>query len=180
MSAAETLYTLYADYGRYHFLINRGQVPASVYAEYPMPWDSGFPFFEDLLSLEDEEVPLFNLHRYLCSLFTLEEGIKDLLVLLIPLELIDSQSLAVLKAGPLADRPKVRRLGIRVSSETKIRTVALSEMAAHDRILHRALKNRGLPAVHPQREPLRGEESLGFLVDPARAAAALCRSREAR
>ncbi len=178
MSVPDALYTLYFGFGRTHFLINRSQAPASVYAEHPELWDSGYPYFEDKLGMDGgREIPLFDLHGYLTNLFRLEGDSQALLILLVPLRIFDGSSAAQLREGPLknesgAGNPDFQ-LGIRVSSETVIRSIPLAELAPHSRLLRRRLKEAGLLAVHPR------EESMGHLVDLGRAAAAAAREDRA-
>ncbi len=171
MNGPRNLSLLYTDYGRFHFLINPEQAPASVYAEHPEPWDSGYAYFDDKLAIEGgEAVPLFSLHDYLTDLFRLSRETQAFLVLLVPLSCFEKSIRKSLRAGPLKGEPGAHinsfRLGVRISSETAIRKVPLGEMAPHSGLLRRRLSRAGLLAVHFS------GESMGLLVDLGRAAAA--------
>ncbi|MFO7849849.1 MAG: hypothetical protein R6V67_07810 [Spirochaetia bacterium] len=159
MSVHELVHVLYSDYGATHFLINRNQCPASVYAEETYPMESGNPYFMEKLFLNSETVPLFNLHNYLINLFRFNRQVEAQLVILTPLELLSEESVSSLKEGPLFGTENCRRLGVRISSETLIKQISLGELQPHTRVLRSRLKRAGFPATHPL------EGSMGYLID---------------
>lgn len=159
MSGHELVHVLYSDYGSTHFLINRDQCPASVYAEETLPMESGYSYFEDKIVLDNELVPLFNLHHYLISLFRFNTLAEAQLVILTPFELLSEETVSRLKEGPLDGFENCRRIGVRISSETIIKQISLAELEPHTRVLRPRLKRDGFPAVHPL------DGSMGYLID---------------
>ncbi|MFP4490038.1 MAG: hypothetical protein ACLFNZ_01070 [Spirochaetaceae bacterium] len=162
MSDPELVHVLYSDYGLAHFLINRDQCPASVYAEETVPVDSGYSYFEDRFILDGEVLPLFNLHRYLITLFPFKTLAEAQLVILTPFELLSEETVLRLRKGPLAGMENMencRRIGVRISSETIIKQISLAELEPHPRVLRERLKKGGFPAAHPT------EGSMGYFID---------------
>jgi len=159
LSDHDSVHVLYSDYGATHFLINRDQCPASVYAEDAIPMETGHSFFNEKLIVNNETVPLFNLHKLLLKLFRFKTDVKSQLVILTPFTLLSEETLSCLKDGPLPELETCRRIGVRVSSETIIKQISLDELKPHSRRLRSRLKKGGFPAVHPM------DGSMGYLID---------------
>ncbi|MCF7938504.1 MAG: hypothetical protein K9L68_07895 [Spirochaetales bacterium] len=121
--------------------------------------ETGHRFFNEKLIVNNETVPLFNLHNLLLKLFRFKTDVKSQLVILTPFTLLSEETLSYLKEGPLPELENCRRIGVRVSSETIIKQISLDELKPHSRRLRSRLKKSGFPAVHPM------EGSMGYLID---------------
>jgi len=163
LSDHDFVHVLYSDYGATHFLINRDQCPASVYAADTVPMEGGYDYFKEKLIVtsknDSEDVPLFNLHKFLIKLFRFNTDMESQLVILTPLTLFSEETLSYLKEGPLLELKNCRRIGVRISSETIIKQIPIDELQPHSRILRSKLKKSGFPATHPL------EESMGYLIN---------------
>lgn len=163
MSDHDFVHVLYSDYGATHFLINRDQCPASVYASDTVPMERGNNYFKEKLIFTSENgsehVPLFNLHKFLIKLFRFNSDVESQLVILTPLTLLSKETLSYLKEGPLLELENCRRIGVRISSETIIKQIPIDELQPHSRILRSKLKKSGFPATHPL------EGSMGYLIN---------------
>lgn len=103
---------------------------------------------------------LFDLQGYLKETFRLTSTAPSQLVLILPLERISPETAAILREGPLRTVDVDQdQLALRVSSETAMRSLHISQLRALGVTMRSHLANHGLIAVHPE------ERSFGFLLD---------------
>jgi hypothetical protein len=170
-----TLPVLHIPYARVHFLVNRLQAEASVFAaEGGRPAESagsassddGSPpaadsagYFGETITVGDQTFPLMDFDRYVCDLFHLSPIGKAQLAVVVPVGRISDATRRALLEGPLAGLGELPGIAIRVASDTAMQSVPISHLAPHCITVRNHLVARGVLAVHPE------GDSFGFLVD---------------
>lgn len=158
MSDPDILHALNIPYATVHFLVNRTQCEASVFAADVGERGSGFGWFHETLTVDGELLCFFDLHGYLTSRFRVKSSEKAQLGLILSLGRLEAETQEVLHAvfGEDFDR---KRIALRVSSETAMRSIHLGELEPLGITMRSYLNARGVLAVHPE------EDSMGFLID---------------
>lgn len=158
MSDHELLHALYVPFDRVHILINRTQCQTSVFAADVRQSASKHAYYDQIITIGGNELAIFDLHTYLCDTFHLQSPAAAQLVLIMPLERLSERTRTALVNGPLcsADHEQV---ALRVSSETAMHSVRLSELRPLGITMRRHLVAHGMVAAHPE------QDSFGFLID---------------
>lgn len=175
MDDQSTLPALHIPYARVHFLVNRLQAEASVFAaESGRPTDSvgfapaddhrpaapdGVGYFGETITVGDQTFPLMDFDRYVRDLFHLSPIGKAQLAVVVPAGRISDATRRALLEGPLSGLEELPGIAVRVASDTSMQSVPISHLAPHCITVRNHLVARGVLAVHPQ------GESFGFLVD---------------
>lgn len=158
MSDRDLLHALRVPFEETHILINRTQCATSVYAADVEERSERPPFYREVIHLSGFTLSLFDLQSYLKSTFRLASPTPARLVLILPLDRIHEETAEMLRNGPLHDVER-DQLAIRVSSETEMRSIEISQLRPLGVTMRRRLVEHGVVAVHPE------ERSFGFLID---------------
>lgn len=154
---------LYASYGRVHFLLNSEQCSTSLYAGEILPFRSRHPYLGESLGTDEGPVLFFDLNRFLCEVFRVQQSAGAQLALVGRLDRFSPTTAHWLerKVFPQMKRlePLTDRVAFRLPSSTRIVEIAAEELLPHPQALSTHLSGLGVLAVHLD------AESCGFLLD---------------
>jgi hypothetical protein len=154
----DLLHALRVPFHRLHVLVNREQCATSVYAADVEASPHGPLYYRETIRLSGNRLRLFDFQSYLCDTFRAGSAGPAQLVLILPLERLSPRTRNLLRAGPLQE-VEPDQLALRVSSETAMRSLSLSQLRPLGITMRDYLVARGVIAVHP--EP----DSFGFVLD---------------
>ena len=158
MEDPNVLHALRVPLERVHVLVNREQCATSVYAADVEESLHGPRYFRETIRLSGLDLRLFDLQTFLCDTFHTDSVGAAQLVLILPLERLSTRTRELLLAGPLQEVDR-DQLALRVSSETAMRSLTISQLRPLSVTMRDHLVARGVIAVHP--EP----DSFGFVLD---------------
>jgi hypothetical protein len=154
----DVLLALRVPFERMHILVNREQCATSVYAADVEVSAHGPAYYRETIRLSGRHLRLFDFQSYLCDTFRAGCAGPAQLVLILPLARLSARTRDLLHAGPLQEVER-DRLALRVSSETAMRSLTISQLRPLGVTMRDYLVARGVIAVHP--EP----DSFGFVLD---------------
>lgn len=157
------LRVLCSQYDTVHFLLNRTQCSASLFASNIHQMRSRHRYMREIIITDDGGILLFDLHQFWSDTFrvTTRSGADLALISEVELFSAGTQTWLQTKFFPQLSRlePSTSHIAFRIPSNTTMITLPLAELESHDRTLRERLRKRGMMAVHPT------TESMGFFFD---------------
>lgn len=154
---------LRCDYQHVHFLLNRAQCSASLFASDIHEIRSRHRYMRETIAVEEDTLLFFDLHRFWSETFQVSTASGVDLALVARLDVFSDQTqrwlrekffpqLSALNVSP-------HRIAFRIPSDTTMQTLQPGDLSAHNRLFQSYLARRGIMAVHVE------DRSLGFLCD---------------